>query len=215
MNLAALLAPTPARWLEVACEQWQELLIDHASCEKKAASTALALIFAYPESERQSLALARLAREEIRHFEQVTRLMARVGVPFRRLQPSRYAAGLRAALHAHEPRRRVDLLLTGALIEARSCERFGLLQSRLPAYLGGFYGDLARAEARHCDLYLELAAEAAAVPGAASAVGDWRARVRELVAVEAELILSEDPQFRFHSGQPLRGARPRGSVSSS
>jgi tRNA-(ms[2]io[6]A)-hydroxylase len=200
VSLAALLAPTPARWLDRACEQWHELLIDHAYCEKKAASTALALIFAYPECERQSLALARLAREEIRHFEQVTRLMARVGVPFRRLQPSRYAAGLRAALHTQEPRRRVDLMLAGALIEARSCERFGLLEPRLRADLGAFYGDLARAEARHCDLYLELAAEAAV-----SGAGDWQARLRELAAVEAELILADDPQFRFHSGQPLQG----------
>ena len=202
MNLASLLAPTPDRWLDAACDQWQDLLIDHAYCEKKAASTALALIFAYPECEPQSLALARLAREELRHFEQVTRMLARVGVAFRRLQPSRYASGLRSRLSTHEPRRRLDLMLAGALIEARSCERFGLLKCRLPAPLAEFYGDLQRAEARHCDLYLKLASTAAMVPGSNTAAADWQLRLRELVAVEAELITAADTQLRFHSGPP-------------
>ena len=198
IELAALLVPTPERWLAAACEHWQELLIDHAYCEKKAASTALALIFAYPECEQQNLALARLAREELRHFEQVTRMMARLAVPFRRLQPGRYAAGLRAALCTSEPRRQLDLLLTGALIEARSCERFARLSSRLGAPLGEFYADLARAEARHGELYLDLAQDAAADP----ARGDWRARLVELAAIEGGLISRDDTQLRFHSGPP-------------
>ena len=150
------------------------MLIDHAYCEKKAASSALALIFAYPESECENLSLARLAREELRHFEQVTRLMQSLSVPFRRLKPGRYAAALRAAMRTHEPARRVDLMLTGALIEARSCERFGLLAPRLPAAMGEFYADLERVEARHGQLYLELAA--AADPG-------WQQRLGELAAV--------------------------------
>jgi tRNA-(ms[2]io[6]A)-hydroxylase len=204
MSLAGLLAPTPARWVEAACAGWQEILLDHAYCEKKAASTALALIFAYPECAGQSQALARLAREELRHFEQVNRMMERLGVPFRRLQPGRYAAGLRAALATHEPLRRMDLMLAGALIEARSCERFGLLAPRLPAPLGAFYGELERAEARHGELYLEFAAAAAADHGL-----DWQARLRTLAAAEAELISKDDPQLRFHSGPP------RGSTSSS
>lgn len=205
----ALLVPTPARWLDAACEHWQELLLDHAYCEKKAASTALALIFSYPECEPQSLALARLAREELRHFEQVTRLMERMAVPFRRLQPGRYAAGLRAALHTHEPRRRVDLLLTGAIIEARSCERFRLLGTRLPEPMGPFYAELARAEARHANLYLALAIAAANEAG----LGDCRPRLQELADVEAALISTDDAQLRFHSGPPP--APVRGSVSSS
>jgi tRNA 2-(methylsulfanyl)-N6-isopentenyladenosine37 hydroxylase len=197
-----LLVATPERWLDAACARWQELLLDHAYCEKKAASTALALIFAYPECERQSLALARLAREELRHFEQVTKLMARLGVQFQRLQPGRYAARLRAALATHEPRRRVDLLLTGALIEARSRERFARLATRLEAPLADFYADLERAEARHADLYLELAGAAAAE----SAQNDWQARLAQLAAIEAELISSDDAQLRFHSGPPAQAA---------
>jgi tRNA-(ms[2]io[6]A)-hydroxylase len=197
VNLAALLAPTPGAWLEAACEQWQELLIDHAYCEKKAASTALSLIFAYPECIEQKLALARLAREELRHYEQVTRMMQRLGVAFRRLRPGRYAAGLRSAVRTHEPQRRLDLLLTGALIEARSCERFRLLAPRLAAPLDGFYADLAQAEARHGELYLGFAREAASAAG-----DDYAVRLAQLAAVEGQLILDADDQLRFHSGPP-------------
>jgi tRNA-(ms[2]io[6]A)-hydroxylase len=211
LELAARLVPTPGRWLEAACARWPEVLLDHAYCEKKAASTALALIFAYPESERQSLALARLAREELRHFEQVTRLMARLAVPFRRLQPGRYAGSLRAALATHEPRRRVDLLLAGAIIEARSCERFGHLATRLPAPLGDFYAELQRAESRHSGLYVDLAQAAAS----AAQLDDWQARLAELLEVEAELISSDDPELRFHSGPPPRERpAPRSSATS-
>ena len=76
-----LAAPTPSAWVDAACEHWRELLIDHANCEKKAASSALALIFAYPEDQDLSSALSRLAREELRHFEQVSQLMRRLRVP--------------------------------------------------------------------------------------------------------------------------------------
>jgi tRNA-(ms[2]io[6]A)-hydroxylase len=198
LELASLLVPTPERWLEAACTRWQELLLDHAYCEKKAASTALALIFAYPEFEQQNLALARVAREELRHFEQVTRLMSRLGVAFQRLQPGRYAAALRANLATHEPARRLDLLLTSALIEARSRERFASLAGRLPAPLGDFYADLERAEARHTDLYLGLAGAAAKD----AKRSDWHARFAELASFEAGLITGEDTQLRFHSGPP-------------
>ena len=197
-ELAPLLVPTPERWLQAACANWQILLLDHAYCEKKAASTALALIFSYPEYEQQNLALARLAREELRHFEQVTRWMRRLGVGFRRLRPGRYAGGLRAALSTQEPQRRLDLLLSSALIEARSRERFARLAGRLPAALGDFYAELERAEARHAGLYVQLAHTAANQSG----IGDWRVRLARLSAIEAELITSEDAELRFHSGPP-------------
>jgi tRNA-(ms[2]io[6]A)-hydroxylase len=202
-----LAAPTPAAWVDAACEHWRELLIDHANCEKKAASSALALMFAYPEDAHLSSALSRLAREELRHFEQVSQLMRRLGVGFERQRPGRYAAGLRAALRPHEPARKLDLMLAGALIEARSCERFALLAPRLPEPLGSFYATLQRAEARHFELYLRLA-ERAGAPAQVSA------RLSALAAVEAELITASDEQLRFHSGPPpalalTRGASPR------
>jgi tRNA-(ms[2]io[6]A)-hydroxylase len=191
-----LLAPTPSRWFDAACERWRELLVDHANCEKKAASTALSIVFAYADDLALCDRMSRLAREELRHFEQVLALMKSLQAPYVRLAPSRYADGLRRAMHRDEPRRLIDLLLCGALIEARSCERFEGLAPRLASPLGDFYGGLAAAESRHRVLYLRLAEQ--------RAHGfDWRARLQRLAEIEAELAVSPDPQFRFHSGEPI------------
>lgn len=189
---AILLAPTDGAWFELAAVRTDELLLDHANCEKKAASTALALMFSYPEDFELAGRMSRLAREELRHFELVQRLMARQGVPFRRLSPSRYADGLRRCLARSEPQRRRDLLLCGALIEARSYERFVGLVPRLEEPLAGFYASLAESEARHAGLYLRLAGRDASV----------HARLAEIAVVEAELATAPDPEFRFHSGTP-------------
>jgi tRNA 2-(methylsulfanyl)-N6-isopentenyladenosine37 hydroxylase len=190
-----LLASTPARWFDAACVRWRELLVDHANCEKKAASTALSLIFAYADDLTLADRLSRLAREELRHFEQVQALMRQLQAPFIRLAPSRYAEGLRRAMRRDEPRRLVDLLLIGALIEARSCERFEGLAPRLFDPLGAFYQNLALSESRHRSLYLRFAEQRAGEQ-------DWRARLRELAQIEADLATSPDSQFRFHSGEP-------------
>jgi tRNA 2-(methylsulfanyl)-N6-isopentenyladenosine37 hydroxylase len=194
-----LQAATPRAWAETAARQWQLLLVDHANCEKKAASTALALMFAYPEDRALSLAMARLAREELRHFEQVQRLMQELGVPMARLAPGRYAGALRVQLATVEPLRKRDLLLAGALIEARSCERFAVLAPLLPEPLATFYAGLAESERRHAGLYVELAERAAPDE---SASGALRARLDELAHVEARLVLDPDTELRFHSGLP-------------
>ncbi len=193
-----LLAATTPRWFDVAVERWQELLVDHANCEKKAASTALSLMFTYADDLALTDRMSRLAREELRHFEQVQKLMREMAVPFMRLSPSRYADGLRRCLRTREPQRLLDLLLCGALIEARSCERFVGLAPRLPAPMGTFYGGLAQSEARHQGLYLRLAEQRAESE-------DWRSRLKALGEVEAELVTTTDPLFRFHSGDPVTG----------
>lgn len=192
-----LLAQTPQAWVAAACERWQELLVDHLACEKKAASTALALIFAYPQDAPMTLALSRLAREELRHFEQVQSLMNDLGVPYARAKPGRYAGELRAVSRTSEPHRKLDLLLTGALIEARSAERFARLAPSLPAPMDRFYAQLQRAEARHFQLYLRLAMQAAQASGL-----NWSERLAVLANREAELATQADDQFRFHSGPP-------------
>ena len=196
-----LLAPTPDGWVQAAAARWRELLNDHAQCEKKAASTALALMFTYPEDRPLAAALSRLAREELRHFEQVQKLMTALEVPFERQRPGRYASGLRSLLRTADPGRKLDLLLTGALIEARSCERFRLLAPRLPAEVGGFYAQLAKSEARHFEQYLDLAHQAAP--------SRWRDRLCELAGHEARLATSPDAQLRFHSGPPSADVRHR------
>ncbi|MEO8307141.1 MAG: tRNA isopentenyl-2-thiomethyl-A-37 hydroxylase MiaE [Pseudomonadota bacterium] len=196
-----LQAATPDSWVDAAVQRWRELLVDHANCEKKAASTALSLMFAYPEDSALGIALARLAREELRHFEQVHKLMARMNVAPGKLAPGRYAGALRAQCRAHEPARRLDLMLCGALIEARSCERFELLAPRLPQPMGSFYADLAVAELRHQGLYLSLAQRFA--ESEPSLHSDEIARnLRRLAICEATLATSPDAQFRFHSGPP-------------
>jgi tRNA 2-(methylsulfanyl)-N6-isopentenyladenosine37 hydroxylase len=193
-SCAILLADTPPAWVDAAAAGWRELLVDHANCEKKAASTAVALIFAYPEDTDLGLALSRLAREELRHFEQVQSAMTELGVAFIRQKPGRYASGLRRELRTSEPGRKLDLLLSGALIEARSCERFRLLAARLPEPLGRFYGRLAESEARHFQLYVGLASARHPV--------EWEPRLEMLAKTEAELATAPDGELRFHSGPP-------------
>jgi tRNA 2-(methylsulfanyl)-N6-isopentenyladenosine37 hydroxylase len=193
-----LLVPTPQAWLEDALAHWQELLLDHANCEKKAASTALALMFAYPEDRALARALSRLAREELRHFEQVLRSLQTLGVPFRRQQPGRYAQALRSAARSSEPGRKLDLLLVSALIEARSAERFALLAPRLPGPLARLYADLGTCEARHYLLYVDFARS--------SAASEWQERLAQLAAHEAQLISTPERLLRFHSGPLPRSA---------
>lgn len=192
-----LRATTPDAWYQLACERWRELLVDHANCEKKAASTALSFIFTYPEDTELTDRLSRLAREELRHFEQVQKMMRELKVGWQRMAPSRYADGLRRTVRRAEPDRQLDLLVCGALIEARSCERFIGLAPRLPTLLGNFYAGLAASEARHRSVYLRLAERHADRYG-----GDVAAAFGRLGSIEAELISSPDPQFRFHSGEP-------------
>lgn len=190
-----LLATTPQSWFAAAEVQWRVLLVDHANCEKKAASTALSLIFTYAHDLSLTDRLSRLAREELKHFEQVQRFMRELDVPFARLKPARYAEGLRRAVRTNEPDRLLDLLVCGALIEARSCERFLGLAPRLQAPLAEFYAGLAQSEARHQGLYLRLAEQR-------TEASDVAARLRYFGEIEAELATAADAQFRFHSGAP-------------
>jgi tRNA-(ms[2]io[6]A)-hydroxylase len=192
-----LLLPTPAAWFDTAAGRLHELLLDHANCEKKAASTALALMFSYADDFSLTRQLSKLAREELRHFEQVQKHLEGAGLPYRRLKPSRYAEGLRRVVASSEPRRRLDLLLCGALIEARSCERFAGLAPRLDGPLAGFYAGLCESEARHFGLYLALARKHASRCGL-----DLDASLEALACAEAELATTPDAQFRFHSGPP-------------
>lgn len=186
---------TPESWFVRASESWRDLLVDHANCEKKAASTALSIMFAYPEDMALAERMSRLAREELRHFEQVQRLMRDLHVPFKRLSPARYTEGMRRVIRRDPPARLLDLLVCGALIEARSCERFIGLAPRLDEPLRSFYAGLAVSEARHHSLYLRLAEQ--------RHPGEWRVALQKLSMVEAELVTAPDPQFRFHSGAPL------------
>ena len=197
-NIEAFLETrTPETWLEAASERIPQLLLDHANCELKAASTALGFLYRYPERTALAQRMSRLAREELRHFEQVRTIMDEMRVPFERLTASRYAGRLRDAVRENEPHKLLDMLLVGALIEARSCERFARLVPRLPESLAKFYGGLLASESRHFEHYLGFARSETGVTRAA-----LDARLAELKVVEAQLITEPDSRFRFHSGPP-------------
>jgi tRNA-(ms[2]io[6]A)-hydroxylase len=192
-----LRASTPPDWIAQAQRSRDVLLIDHANCEKKAASTALALMFAYAEDLDLAEKMSRLAREELRHYEQVVKLIRRLGVAPLRLAPGRYAERLRRLVAKSEPRREVDLMICGAFIEARSCERFAALGPVVGGAAGELFQGLHAAEARHFKVYLDLARRAAARAGI-----DVAPRIDAFANLEAELITSRDAAFRFHSGAP-------------
>ena len=168
------------------------MLIDHAHCEKKAASTALSLMYRYVDNTDLLNKMSRLAREELRHFEQVLAIMKKRGVDYCHLTPARYAAGLRQEVRSEDPGRLVDVLIVGAIIEARSCERFAALAPFLDEKLADFYTSLLKSEARHYQDYLTLAEQAAGEPIAA--------RAEDFLALERALIEDPDQEFRFHSG---------------
>lgn len=186
---------TPEAWVAAAVCHLDVLLLDHANCERKAAATAVSLLFRYERVTGLPERMSRLAREELRHYEQVLAILAKRGVALRPVSASRYAGGLRDLLRSPEPARLVDLLLCGALVEARSCERFAALLPVLEPDLTGFYRRLLASEARHFEDYLLLAQ-------AVGTAEDVAQRLLVFKQREAELITTPDPQFRFHSGVP-------------
>jgi tRNA-(ms[2]io[6]A)-hydroxylase len=192
---AFLPCATPKAWVDAALRDLPTLLVDHANCEKKAAATAMSLMHRHTENSVLLNKMSRLAREELRHFEQVMKLMQRRGIDYTLVTASRYAAGLRDLVRKKDPGRLVDTLVVGALIEARSCERFATLVPHLDGELGEFYASLLKSESRHFQDYLKLAADQADET-------ELEARLQVFRAREQELIESADSEMRFHSGVP-------------
>lgn len=183
---------TPDAWLEAALAHPDELLIDHANCEKKAAGTALNLMFRYVDKLDLLNKMSRLAREELRHFEQVLAIMKQRGVEYRHISSARYANGLRELARSSDPGKLVDILICGALIEARSCERFARIAPHLDAELSAFYLGLLKSESRHFTDYLNLARR--------YSNEDIGPRIAVFREREQQLIQAQDTEFRFHSG---------------
>ena len=192
-----LFCETPQAWVDYASrpENLSLLLIDHANCEKKAASTAVNLIYRYIDKFDVMIKMSKLAREELRHFEQVLMLLKKRGLVFAAVSPSRYAGSMHQHVRTHEPKRLVDAMIVGAIIEARSCERFAALAPYLDKDLQRFYESLLKSESRHFKDYLALAQKYSD-----EGIDD---RVRFFLEVEKQLIESEDKEFRFHSGIPV------------
>jgi len=129
------------------------------------------------------------------HYEQVLMFMDRMGIEYRPLTASRYAKTLRNSVRTDEKGRLVDVLIVGAIVEARSCERFAVLWPHLPTQLGRYYKSLLRSEGRHYQDYLALAHESAGER-------ELEDRLEHFLAIDGDLIGSPDQEFRFHSGVP-------------
>jgi tRNA-(ms[2]io[6]A)-hydroxylase len=185
-----LVASDPA-WLAVALDDLDSVHADHLHCERKAAQSALSLIRSYPERADLVTQMARLAHDETRHVVQVAALMARRGQPASYDHGDAYAAALRKLMRTREPDRLLDRLLVFAVIEGRSAERLGLLAEALDDPRSReLYASLATAEVRHRDIFLALARDAAP--------DTWRARARELAALEADIMAQRTPTARIH-----------------
>jgi tRNA-(ms[2]io[6]A)-hydroxylase len=190
-----LQSESDTRWLDQVDQHLDEVLIDHAHCERKAASTAMNLMNSYTEDRELCREMTRIVEEELEHFEMVLQLLDRRGVPFRRLASGPYGRRLNALVRSTEPDRAVDRLLIASLIEARSCERFSLLSSHVrprEPELADFYAGLFESEARHHTTYVKLAEHFAPRDVV-------RQRLDQLSAEEAA-ILAEGSEFpRMHS----------------
>lgn len=194
---------TPAKWVENALENQKDMLLDHAHCERKAATTALNLINRYPENTDLLMKMSRLAREELRHFEQVLKFIKQRKLRYTNFSASRYASELRKHVCQNEPGKIIDTLIIGAFIEARSCERFAKIAPLLDEKLEKFYLSLLKSESRHYQDYLTLARSYAKEGGKTPKRGvsvDIDERVDFFREIEADLIQKPDAVFRFHSG---------------
>lgn len=185
---------TSPEWLPRAEAHLDEILLDHAHCEKKAAGAAMKLLFSYPHHRFLQEPLAELARDELDHFQQVLALLDARGIRYQTIRPSPYGMALHALVRREEPDRLIDILLVASLIEARSCERFQILAEGLrEAELADFFRSLLASEARHHGVYLELAMQLADRESI-------DARLEELAMAEAEIISKPCEWVRLHAG---------------
>lgn len=188
-----LKSETKTRWLAQVDAHLDLILIDHAHCEKKAAGTALNLLFAYVDDIDLCREMTLIVNEELEHFHMVLDLLAKRGIGFRRIPPSAYGRKLNDLVDKQEPQKAVDRLLVAALIEARSCERFQVLAEHVAdPELAEFYRSLFESEARHHTTYTRLATHFA--PEA-----KVMRRLDELAAREAAIIDEGEEAPRMHS----------------
>ena len=185
---------TPEPWIQWALLDIPTLLIDHANCEKKAASTALNLMFRHTDNFPLLQKMSRLAREELRHFEQVVAILKKRAIDYVFVSASDYAGGLMKSVRKTEAEKQIDTLIVGAIIEARSCERFYSLAPHLDEELAAFYLGLLKSEARHYQDYLALAKSCTQ-----QCIDD---RIEVFLDIDQEMVNCPSQELRFHSGIP-------------
>jgi tRNA-(ms[2]io[6]A)-hydroxylase len=149
---------TPPEWTAIALSDMDAFMLDHAFCERKAAATAMSLLMSNPDKPDFCEAMIQLSLEELEHFQQVFRLLRARGIPLRGDIKDPYVNALIGQCRKPEHERFLDRLLCFGIVEARGCERFGLIgQSCADPALARFYDELARAEARHFGVFLKYA----------------------------------------------------------
>jgi tRNA-(ms[2]io[6]A)-hydroxylase len=192
--MLSLQSTTQPEFVERFEAHLEEMLVDHALCEKKAASTALSLMFRYPDDPEICRVMAGIVEEEIGHFKLVCDVLEARGLRYRRQASSSYASRLATRVRKGDGvDALVDRMIVCALIEARSCERFQLLAIHLrDRALAEFYGSLFESEARHYATYLRIALERADEH-------DVRTRLHALAAWEAEVIATGEGGGRLHA----------------
>ncbi len=188
-----LQSTTDLSWIDQVKSNLDEVLIDHAHCEYKAAATAMSLMGAYIENQDLCAEMTRIVEEELEHYHMVIKLLDSRSIPFRKQQAGHYGKELNALVRSGEPNKAIDRLLVGGLIEARSCERFSLLAEHIDdTELSEFYQSLFESEARHHTTYVRLAKQFADDDVV-------RSRLSELSALESEIIGRGNPLARMHS----------------
>ena len=188
-----LAAPTDEGWFERVREHLPVLLLDHTHLEKRAGSTALSMLFRYPERPTLARRLGEVVQEEMEHFVRMVGVLEARDIALRRLEPAPYAGELVGAARRQDPEALLDKLLVAALIEARSCERFQILAERIEdPELAALYAELYADEARHHTLYTSLAREL-------FDPDEVDARLDELAAAELEALRASAGLPRLHS----------------
>ena len=193
--MLSLHSDTSERWLHQVDEHLDDILIDHAHCEKKAAGTAMNLLFAYVDIQELAREMTEIVNEELEHFNLVLDLLPSRGIEFCKQTPGSYGRKLHEHNRKGEPERAIDRLLSASLIEARSCERCSLLRDHIAtrdAELSEFYGSLFESEARHHTTYVRLAKLFTDEESA-------NKRLEELAKLEAEIVAEGDTLPRMHS----------------
>jgi len=181
---------TPPSWASRVTQDLELLLIDHAHCERKAAQTAMTLIYRFPEQPFVS-SLSKLVREEMVHFEQVIKHLKRRKKTYRSLKPSEYGAFMGKMINKDPKHFLIDTLIIAAIIEARSCERMAMISDYLDGDLKRFYQRLHDAEKRHCIQYLHFAQQCS--------IESIQSKINEFSQQESHWLNQKSHLVRFHS----------------
>ena len=158
MSESPLRFATPPAWTDAVMGDFNCFLLDHATAEKKASGMAISMLSHYPDRPELVAAMADLAIEELTHYREVLKWIHRRGLITTPDQKDPYVGAFRKSMRQGSEVYFLDRLLTASIIEARGAERFGLVAEALePGPLKKFYQSIARSEARHFELFLELA----------------------------------------------------------